>query len=255
MCHGPDSRPPLPPVAGGAGSGGRLVLKANDGNRFVAFSATTDVVGAPAVIILPDVRGLHPFYEELALRFAGAGVNALAIDYYGRTAGTGSRTADFDYESHFEQATDQNVGRDVAAAVAYVRSADGGAARAGFTVGFCFGGRMSFNQAASRQDLAGVVGFYGRVAEEQPGDPSAPVVQAATYRCPVLGLFGGADPKIRAEHVESFRRALDAARVQNELVVYPGAPHSFFDRAFAEYESESNDAWARVLHFIKERSR
>jgi carboxymethylenebutenolidase len=255
MCHGPDSRPPLPPVAGGAGRGGRLVLEASDGNRFASFSAPTDVVDALAVIILPDVRGLHPFYEELALRFAGAGVNALAIDYYGRTAGAGSRTADFDYESHFEQATDQNVGRDVAAAVAYVRSADGGAARAVFTVGFCFGGRMSFNQAASGQDLAGVVGFYGRVAEEQPGDPSAPVVQAATYQCPVLGLFGGADPKITAEHVVAFRRALDDAGVQNELVVYPGAPHSFFDRAFPEYESESNDAWTRVVRFIKDRSR
>jgi carboxymethylenebutenolidase len=255
MCHGPDSRPPLPPVAGGAESGERLVLKASDGNRFAAFSARTGFVDAPAVVILPDVRGLHPFYEELALRFADAGMNALALDYYGRTAGTGNRGADFDYESHFERATDDDVSRDIAAAAAYMRSAEGGGARAVFTVGFCFGGRMSFNQASRGQDLAGVVGFYGRVAEEEPGDPTAPVVQAASYRCPVLGLFGGADPKITAEHVETFRRALDAAGVQNELVVYPGAPHSFFDRIFAEYESESSDAWIRVVRFIKERAR
>lgn len=255
MCHEPASRPPLPPVSGGAGRGRRLVLVASDGNRFAAFSATTDIVDAPGTVILPDVRGLHPFYEELALRFSDAGVQALALDYYGRTAGTGTRGDDFDYEPHFEQATHDGVGRDVATAVDHMRSPEGGGASAVFTVGFCFGGRISFNQAASRQDLAGVVGFYGRVAEEEPGDPTAPVVQARSYRCPVLGLFGGADPNITAEHVESFRRALDAGGIRHEIVIYEGAPHSFFDRRFADHAKASQDAWARVLAFIKERSR
>lgn len=242
-------------MAGGAGHGRRLVLEASDGNRFGAFTATSDVAGADGVVILPDVRGLHPFYEELALRFADAGLNALAIDYFGRTAGTGTRGDDFDYRPHADQASDDNAGRDVAAGIAYLRSPEGGGTRAVFTVGFCFGGRLSFNQAAGSRGLAGVVGFYGRVAAEEPGDPTAPIVLAPRFQCPVLGLFGGADPKITAEHVEGFRHALDAARVSNELVIYPGAPHSFFDRQFNEYASESSDAWTRVLKFIKERSR
>jgi hypothetical protein len=65
VCHGPTARPPMPPVAGGAGGGRRIVLEASDGNRFAAFSATTEIVDAPGVVILPDIRGLHPFYEEL----------------------------------------------------------------------------------------------------------------------------------------------------------------------------------------------
>jgi hypothetical protein len=93
MCHGPTARPPMPPVSGGAGGGRRVVLEASDGNRFAAFSATTEILDAPGVVILPDVRGLHPFYEELALRFGDAGVHALALDYYGRTAGTGAAAA------------------------------------------------------------------------------------------------------------------------------------------------------------------
>jgi len=253
MCHEPASRPPLPPVAGGERRGRRLVLEASDGNRFVAFSAMTDIVDAPGAVILPDVRGLHSFYEELALRFSDAGVYALAIDYYGRTAGTDARGDDFDHEPHFEQATDDAVGRDVATALDYMRSPEGGGASAVFTVGFCFGGRISFNQAASREELAGVVGFYGRVAEEEPGDPSAPVVQAPSYRCPVLGLFGGADPNIAAEHVEAFRRALVASGVPHEIVTYEGAPHSFFDRRFANHANASQDAWARVLAFIRQK--
>ena len=91
MCHGPTSRPPMPPMSGGAGGGRRVVLEASDGNRFAAFSATTDILDAPGVVILPGVRGLHPFYEELALRFGDAGVRALALVYFGLKAGNGSR--------------------------------------------------------------------------------------------------------------------------------------------------------------------
>ena len=48
MCHGPTARPPMPPVSGGAGGGRRVVLEASDGNRFAAFSATTEILDAPA---------------------------------------------------------------------------------------------------------------------------------------------------------------------------------------------------------------
>ena len=250
MCHGPASRPPIPPGSDRSARERRVVLEASDGNRFAAFGATTEVTDAPGIVILPDVRGLHPFYEDLALRFGGRGVHALAIDYYGRTAGIGPRGDDFDHEPHFDQTTDEDVALDVAAAAAYVRSPEGGAATAAFTLGFCFGGRISFNQAGSGVELAGVVGFYGRVAEEEPGDPSAPVIRAPTYRCPVLGLFGGADRQITAEHVEAFRRALDAAGVGNELVIYEGRPHSFFDRTFVEHADACDDAWRRMLAFI-----
>jgi carboxymethylenebutenolidase len=68
----------------------------------------------------------------------------------------------------------------------------------------------------------------------------------------VLGLFGGDDPNITAEHVEAFRRALVASGVPHEIVTYEGAPHSFFDRRFANHANTSQDAWARVLAFIRQ---
>jgi carboxymethylenebutenolidase len=234
--------------------GQRSVLTAADGNEFAGFSARTPTAGGSGIVILPDVRGLHPFYEELAIRFAEAGVHATAIDYFGRTAGIGDRGDDFDVERHMAQVEDQEVTLDVAAGVAHVRSAEGGAAAAVFTVGFCFGGRMSFNQAAKDHGLAGVVGFYGRVAEEEPGDPTAPVTLASRFDCPVLGLFGGADPKILPEHIDAFGSALDDAGVPNELVVYKGGPHSFFDRSFAEHQAAAADAWMRIFRFIEANS-
>jgi carboxymethylenebutenolidase len=91
MCFDLDSRPPIAPIAGGALDSTELVLEADDGNRVRAFRARATTASGAGIVILPDVRGLHPYYEELALRFAEAGVDALAIDYFGRTAGTTAR--------------------------------------------------------------------------------------------------------------------------------------------------------------------
>ena len=253
MCYQTSARPPLPPIAGGAGAadGRDLLLTSTDGTRFSAYTATAEQPGGPAIVILPDVRGLHAFYQDLAVRFAEAGVHATAFDYFGRTAGVGVRDDEFEYMPHVERTRPDTIAADVAAAVAHLRSPEGGAAHAVFTVGFCFGGRNSFNQAARGHDLAGVIGFYGRVAEREPGDDNAPVLLAKGYESPVLGLFGGADPSITPEDVQAFRQALDSAGVPNEVVAYDGAPHSFFDRSFAQYQEESDDAWRRILGFIR----
>jgi carboxymethylenebutenolidase len=252
MCHDRDARPPLLPVAGGSGPATttRLVLEAVDGNRFNAFSATTARSDAPGVMILPDVRGLFPFYEELAVRFAEAGVHATAMDYFGRTAGLDARGDDFEHMSHVAQTTPDGIGADTAATIAHLRSEAGGAAERLYSVGFCMGGRISFNQAWRDHGLAGVIGFYGGPQGRGPDDETAPIRLAPQYHCPVLGLFGGADEGIPPEAIERFSHVLDEAGVENDMVIYPGAPHSFFDRKSADFKGACDDAWTRVLAFV-----
>jgi carboxymethylenebutenolidase len=254
MCYDASARPPFPPVAGGAGAaeGREVVLDAEDGTRFRAYAATAATPGGSGIVILPDVRGLHAFYRELAVRFAEAGVHATAIDYFGRTAGIDDRGDDFDFMTHVQQAQPDTIAKDVATGAAHLRSPDGGRADSVFTVGFCFGGRNSFNQAARGHGLAGVIGFYGRLAAQTPEDANAPILLSTLYACPVLGLFGGADSAIPRESVDDFGRALSAAGIRHDLVVYDGAPHSFFDRTYAQYEKEGNDAWTRILAFIED---
>ena len=91
MCFDLDSLPPVPRIAGAAVSHNDIELEAADGNRFAAFEATPDEPNGIGVVILPDVRGLYRFYEELALRFAERGFDVVAIDYFGRTAGEAGR--------------------------------------------------------------------------------------------------------------------------------------------------------------------
>src|SRR6266542_1496972 len=173
MCYDGNARPPGPEGAAGAGRGEDLVLEAADGNRFAAYLATPSAPASAQVLILPDPRGLHQFYKDLALRFAEIGVAAIAMDYFGRTA---VMTRDFGN--------------------------------------------------GTLLDHAGAI------------------------RTPALGLFGGADQGIPVETVEEFDRRLDATGVAHEIVIYPGAPHSFFDRRFAEFADASADAWERVRGFI-----
>jgi carboxymethylenebutenolidase len=250
MCFDTDSTPPIPVIAGAAVSHDDLVLTAGDGTELAAFLATPEQPSATGIVILPDVRGLYRFYEELALRFAERGHTAIAIDYFGRTAGVEKRDDDFEYMPHVEQTTVAGIQADVAAAVARLR-ADGAAAI--FTVGFCFGGRNSWLSAASGHDLAGAVGFYGRPGEGRDGAPG-PTQRAAEMTSPILALQAGDDQHITAEDNAGFDHALVAAGVEHEVVTYDGAPHSFFDRKYEEFADASADAWARTLQFVAHHS-
>jgi carboxymethylenebutenolidase len=256
MCFDLDSRPPISPIAGGALDAERPVLRADDGATFGSFLARAAVPTGAAILVLPDIRGLHPYYEELALRFAEAGVDALAIDYFGRTAGTApaERTADFNFRAHVDRTTYPGLTADVRAAAARLRAGGAGRARALFTIGFCFGGRLSLLAGTHGLDLAGVVSFYGwPVGEFHAGMP-APAEVVAGMEGPLLAIFGGGDTGIPREAVGAFEQALATAGVAGEVVVYPDAPHSFFDRKASDWADASADAWARTLAFIRART-
>jgi carboxymethylenebutenolidase len=251
MCFDFDALPPappadllLPPIAGGAGAE-LLELESADGTHFSAALAESPE-GRGGIVILPDVRGLYPFYSDLAERFAQAGYHAIALDYFGRTAGLGPRGEAFEYPPHVQQLQVPQVQADVRAAADALRERTGVETPA--TVGFCLGGFQSFLAGADVPGLAAVVGFYGILVERFGA--AGPVARAGDMRGPVLGLFGGADQAIPVEQVEEFDQALEQARIEHEIHVYPDAPHSFFDRRFADYAEASEDAWRRMLSFL-----
>lgn len=247
MCFPFDAIPPELPaghrvMAGGA-AGEPLTLTSADGTEFSAYLARAD--GPTGVVVLPDVRGLFRFYEQLAERFAAAGHSAIAIDYFGRTASLGPRNEEFEYAPHVAQTTPETVALDVHAAVGRLRDETG--ATSIVTVGFCFGGAHSFMQGAQDHGLAGVVGFYGSLVRE---GQRWTIDRAPDISVPVLGLFAGDDANITPDRVAEFGTRL---RVPHEIQTYEGAPHSFFDRRQEQYAEQSEDAWNRVLGFIAQR--
>jgi carboxymethylenebutenolidase len=249
VCFELDSLPPVPAISGAAVSHEDLVLEAADGNRFAAFAAVPDEPAGTGVVVLPDVRGLYRFYEELALRLAEREVAAVAIDYFGRSAGAEKRGHDFPYTEHVARTTPAGVQEDIAAGVDHLRSPAGGSCRAVFTIGFCFGGRQSWLAAAAGHGLAGAVGFYGRPGVGRDGSPG-PTERAGELAAPILALMAGDDQSITAADVAAFEQALTASGVEHEVVTYAGAPHSFFDRRQEQFAEASEDAWRRALAFL-----
>jgi carboxymethylenebutenolidase len=251
MCFDLDSRPPIAPIAGGALDSADLTLQASDGTRFRAFRARATTPNGAGIVILPDVRGLHPFYEELALRFAENGVDAIAIDFFGRTAGVSRRGDDFEHMPHVDQVTWAGVSEDIRAAARHLRMEDEGRVDALFTIGFCFGGRLAYLTATLGLELAGSIGFYGiPVGPGRAGTP-APVDLAPSMTNPILGVWAGADQATSPEDVRGFDDALTKAGVEHRFVTYEGAPHSFFDRKADQFGDASAKAWEETLTFVR----
>jgi carboxymethylenebutenolidase len=252
VCFEFDAIPPdlpidIPRVAGGAPAE-LLELQSGDGTRFSAAFAGAADGGGPAVVIYPDVRGLYPFYIQLAERFAEAGHHAVVIDFFGRTAGLGPRGEDFDYTEHVPQTRPAQIQADTRAALDAVVERTG--ERRAVSVGFCFGGGESFLATTNRElGMLGAVGFYAGLVRARWG-LEGPMDRAADMHGPLLGLFGGADQAISQEQIDEFSKRLDGAGVEHEFHVYPGAPHSFFDRRQEEFAEASEDAWRRVLAFL-----
>src|SRR6266508_5293735 len=224
MCHPPGARPPdvpadLLPISGGGGAED-VMLTSEDATRFRAHLAKA-ADGDSGVVIAPDVRGLHPFYEELAERFASAGVHAIALDYFGRTAGTTRRGDDFEFREHVAKAKTTTIQADVASAIGHLRGATD--ARRIYVLGFCMGGRQAFFASAEHAELAGVIGFYGRLSTREGEEGTAPKDRATRMRAPVLGLFGGDDPSIPKSDIDEFDVALNEGRVAHHFVRYQDA--------------------------------
>lgn len=229
-------------MGGAAADQGDLHLTADDGNRMMAYSARAEKPTGRGMVILPDVRGLHGFYRELTVRFAEAGIDAVAFDYFGRTAGDGSRDESFEWRSQIALTTPEGVAADVRAAVEYLRGEEGGRATSIFTVGFCFGGRESWRQSARGHGLAGSIGFYG-------GQPNSLAEEIPAMKAPLLLLLAGEDFTPQ-EDFRQFEGRLKDAGLPFTSKTYEGAPHSFFDRTSEQHADASADAWRQMLDFV-----
>jgi carboxymethylenebutenolidase len=258
MCYQADAAPPRYSAPITTTTSTRLLLTADDGAPCAAFQSLPAEPSGPGVLVLPDNRGLSGFYELLTVRLAEQGLPALAVDYFGRSAGTAyqDRPAEFaelpNLMTHLRALTRDGLYADFDAGIARLRDPDGGACPQVISLGFCMGGRFAFQTAHRRFGLAGAIGLYG-YPDELNGAPG-PIQLAPELTAPILGLFAGADEGIPATMVAAFDDALAAAGNRREIFTYPGATHGFFEADAASFAEECADVWRRVLGFARELS-
>jgi carboxymethylenebutenolidase len=253
VCYNDGERPPAPPRVTGSARGADLTLNAADGNRFSAYLATPERPTGARIVLLPDTHGLVPFYKELAMMLAATGSVTLVIDYFGRTAGPDAHEADWAFDSHVSELRRDTLLLDVRAAAEHLDDGSGPL----FLVGFCMGGGTALHAGTTTDiGLAGVVAFYPWIGELGK-DPALPEDFVTGLRCPMLGMFGGADAVVPTAVPNALDEHLDRAGVSHEIVIYPGRPHGFFEMHHLGREGHggaANDAWRRLLEFLERRS-
>ncbi|WP_229680036.1 dienelactone hydrolase family protein [Saccharopolyspora thermophila] len=252
VCYDATALPPIEDTPLTRATTAQLVLTSADGTGFAVHSAVPGRSRGVGVVVLPDNRGLSDFYAQLVQRLAEQGFAAVALDYYGRTAGISHAQRPHFADMavllpHLMKLTRETLHADITAGIEHLRS---GGCTSVVSLGFCFGGRLAFQTAMPKFGLAAAIGFYG--VTDPIGDAPGPTQLAAELQAPILGLFGGADEHIPASMVAAFEAALTAHGVPHEIVTYPGAPHGFFDTHQHEHAEAAADAWRRVLAVLRD---
>jgi len=211
-----------------------------DGQELTGYlAAPLATEGGPGVVLLQEWWGLNEHIKDVARRIAREGYVVLAPDLY-----HGQSTTEPDEARKLVMELDQEAAvAEIDAASDFLRGQPMVAGDKVGIVGFCMGGRLALQAGLKDTDLGAVVAFYGTplTAEEAP-----------SMGAPVLGLYGSEDGGIPVPDVEAMGEALDAAGVQNEIQVYEGAEHAFFNDTRASYDADAaEDAWTRMLAFFE----
>jgi carboxymethylenebutenolidase len=208
----------------------------------------------PALVLIPDVRGVSDHYRAVARRFAEAGFGALVLDVYSREGLPHLPDLDAVFR-WMRRLPDRRVLGDVAGAVAYLAARPEVRADAIAVAGFCMGGQYALMAACSDAKVAACVSWYGmlRYAERDDVKPQSPLDLADRLACPYLGLFGADDALIPPADVEELRGKLEATGKDFTIVSYPGAGHAFFNDTRPEmYRPEAaHDSWDKALAFLR----
>ena len=225
------------------------------GDALRAHAAWPDAAGPhPALVVVPDVRGLGEHYRDVARRFAAEGFFALAVDLYSREGAPElpDMAAIFRW---MRGLPDTRVLSDLGAAVGHFATRAEIAAGAIGITGYCMGGQYALMAACTVPGLAACVSWYGmlRYAETDAVKPASALDLAPDLGCPYLGFFGEDDALIPRADVDALRAILARDEKRFEIVTYPGAGHAFFNdtRPDAFRPDAAKDSWTRAVTFFR----
>jgi carboxymethylenebutenolidase len=200
----------------------------------------------PAVIVIHENRGLNPYVEDVARRFAVANFIAYAPD--GLTSVGGFPGNDEQGAVKFREVNGPKMFEDFLAAANWLKARPESSGKLG-AIGFCFGGGI-VNQLAVKMGsgLSAGAPFYG-------APPSAE--DAAKIAAPMMLHYAdpAKDTGIGAR-IPGYEAALKANNKKYELFIYEGAQHGFHNDTTPRYDEKSAKlAWDRTLAFFNKNLR
>ena len=213
--------------------------------------ALPERLGAPGILIVNDVFGRSPFYDNLARRLAQAGFVAVTPEYFFREGSLPEPTREAAM-ARAKRLDFKRWGRDMSAAIDWLRVRPE-VNRAVGTIGFCMGGTQVLLLSARRRDIAATVCYYGFPADART--EASPIELAPKMHGPILGHWGDQDAGAGMDNVEKQRAALEAAGVEHEFRIYPGLGHGFLKASLEDEKTPGYEqaclSWKRTLEFYR----
>jgi len=173
----------------------------------------------PGVLVVHEWKGLGPYVERRAAQLAGLGYVAFAVDMYGKGVRAKDHTEAAQLAGIYRNDRQLMRGR-IAAALETLRANPHVDPTRVAAIGYCFGGTTVLELARSGADVLGVASFHGGLDTPSPAAPGA-------LKAKILVLHGSDDPHVTPEQVAAFEEEMTAAGADHEMVIYPGAKHSF----------------------------
>ena len=203
---------------------------------------------SPAVVVIQHAGGVDDFVQSMTDRIAEAGFAGIAPDLYHREDPNSSD----DPLTRMGRLRDDQVVKDVNAAIAHVKTLPEARADSIGITGFCMGGRVSYLMAAQNPELRAAVVFYGGNIKRPWGDGPAPFDMSDRISCPVLGLFGEEDGNPNPADVAEIDARLTSLNISHEFHSYSGAGHGFMGAGRPAYrEDAANDAWTKCVAWFR----
>ena len=199
----------------------------------------------PTVIMIHENRGLNDYIKSMANTLAREEYVVLAVDLFkGQVAQTNQQAQQLTSSVRSNPATTTS---NLQAAVNYVSSLPFVDSSKIASIGWCFGGGQSLQLAlhSEQHPLVATILYYGTplVTDKQ---------QLSKIKWPVLGIFGDHDQANPLPLINSFKAALDADGITNQIQIYKGLGHAFANPSGANYApNETVDAWQKTLEFLK----
>jgi carboxymethylenebutenolidase len=198
----------------------------------------------PGVLVIHENRGLNPYIEDVARRFAVANFVAYAPD--GLTSVGGFPGNDEQGAVKFREVNGPKMFEDFVASAGWLKARPDCTGKIA-AVGFCFGGGVVNNLAVRLgADLAAGAPFYGR----QPG-----AEDVAKIKAPLMLHYAGNDQGVN-QGIPAFEAALKSNNKPYQIFTYEGTQHGFHNDTTPRYdEAAAKLAWQRTLEFFNKNLR
>lgn len=222
----------LPMILQAAPQGKAVEYQAGDA-LCEGWAVTDDAATAkrPGVLIVHQWTGLSDYEKMRAEMLAEMGYNVFALDIYGK--GIRPQPPESGKQAGKYKGDRALFRQRLEAGLEMLRSLPNTDPDRIATIGYCFGGTGALELVRDGAKIAGAVSFHGGLSTPTPED-------AKNITARVLVLHGADDPSVPPTEVDAFRKEMEDARVNYQLIAYPGAVHSFTQKAAGDDNSKGS---------------